>query len=127
VLILFLVFAIERKIVLVKNACSKYFIIIKFHDFHAALKGEITSFSLFIGFYRLHVFWPFFLFSLRWFWPSIFIEFFLPPWSKYVELNILYFEVWQHMGFFSEKSLKDVATTFFLSSNGKNSSPKTLI
>jgi len=62
VLILFLVFAIERKIVLVENVCSKYFIIIKFHDFHAALKGEITSFSLFIGFYRLHVFWPFFCF-----------------------------------------------------------------
>ncbi len=62
----------ERNIALVKDACSKPLITIRFHDLHASdirgAVGGITSYhkrdslSPFFGSYELHVFWPFFCF-----------------------------------------------------------------
>ncbi len=87
-----LAFAIKKKILLAGNVCSKPPIIIKLHDLHVgdikSAVGEIVSyhekdqFSSFFGSYGLYIFWPFFgfplLFSMRWFWPLVFIGFFSP-------------------------------------------------
>jgi hypothetical protein len=78
-----LAFAIERKIVVMNDACSRPHIIIRFHDLHAGdirkVVGEIIFYherdklspSFFFGSCKLFIFWPFFglpfLSPLRWF------------------------------------------------------------
>jgi len=78
--------AIEKKIVLVSDACSRPPIIIRSHNLHIGdikrAMGEITpttkgiNFLPFFGSCGLFIFWPFFglpfLSPMSWFWPSIF-------------------------------------------------------